>query len=511
MAARAAARAAKEARNKRENAAIRWQFSAGGIDSSGLGSTGRNGNTVTAQISWVEEKSMDLNDVLDEVNAPEECVSFVTMTLLAAEGMEEEEIDKAVVVVRFIVKKYFARLFEELPCYHSHEVDFNPDQKPFVVRLTIFLKGSDHEIREAWGLAVPLSSVLLAFQMRIAIAPGAKGLLEKRRRETVVLDRELRIRASGELKFKKLVAHQLLGYLVQALKNFYPFVGKKADASMNLRAPPDIPLALLTGVTDINEVEQFAHKEALDQIEYHGASEPEVNSLQGGPSATAIHETAGGTTIGQFGGGGVTDSRSAAADDEDEDKEPNCEDEVHGGRGTASWLRRLCERLRSGLQSMEKLDLDIALPALSMLLPPVGPDFVRGLLGRHMIRKLTHLLVGAGGLYDTIRRIWDGAFGAQFKWSRMRDILQEIEQLLQDGEASDDELMVKRIHHCFSQQLVGITSVRIQCENRGLTIELDNLRTDCFVPGGFRQRKGKPGKAGEPAKPGKKRRASAKV
>ena len=69
-------------------------------------------NFVTVSVETKVEKTMDLGDLLDDVEAPEECTTFLSLNLSIAEGWYDheedvDEIDKCVVVVRRILKLFF--------------------------------------------------------------------------------------------------------------------------------------------------------------------------------------------------------------------------------------------------------------------------------------------------------------------------------------------------------------------------------------------------------------------
>ena len=103
---------------------------------------------VTVSVETKEDKAMDVGDLLDEVEAPEECTTFLSFNIRVADGFYEHEediddVDKCVVVLRRLLKLFFEeQIFRELPFYHSFNVIYDPQSDPKNVKFTVFFSGS---------------------------------------------------------------------------------------------------------------------------------------------------------------------------------------------------------------------------------------------------------------------------------------------------------------------------------------------------------------------------------
>ncbi len=462
-------RAAAKANDGLARAAV----SVGALDRAHI-STQDKEDVVTWEAEWKREKGMDLGDVLDKVDAPEECAHFISVGITVGPGWEDDddEVDRSVVVVRRIVKLFLEeQLFKQLPLYHSYSVLYDPDVSPRVVRCSVYFTGTDKEMRTACGIPMPLTSVLERFESKGMFSPAATTLFNRHRMEDIVLDKEFKLRANATIKYKRGVAARLLGHLGAALRDFFPFAkadhGTPAAASTAVRAK--------TAAAEAAEAEvqagEMARRKPPEEVAVGANTERKEE--------TEKREEAEGK-YGEEGGGGAEGAEDHAT--LRRSPLPSEVNEKEGGPGILPRLRRAISRLCEWLPHTEKTDIEFAVPALSVLLAPETPDVLRASLDPATLAALKHLCTGAGGMMDTVKVLWNAVVGEEFAWHHMERRLRAILELMEHGESTKEEELIQRAHVVCREILIGVTDARVQCGERGLICSFGNLRWDGLVP-----------------------------
>jgi hypothetical protein len=506
----------------RENdCTARCAVSVGGLEKAALDMSDPH-DFVTVSVETKEDKAMDVGDLLDDVEAPEDCTTFLSFTLRVAEGFYEheedvDEIDKCVVVVRRILKLFFEeQIFRQLPFYHSYNVMYDPDRDRRHVKCTVFFSGTPEDIRDEWGIPLPLSSVITKLEMKAIFVPAAKTCFNEQRREDLILERDFRMRVSGTCRFKRRLAHRVLGYVQGAMATMFPYVGphrrkqykKKKQASNNEDANNGSKGAVEAAHDDHWEEDVaaavVAAAKAREKEKRHGAAAVATDDDKTTATLAAMKvadeekddaEAFAGGSSDNVDGAEEVDAAAAAAENRKQasaaaqraagDAEAN---EDQGGRGIAPKLRKWLSNLRSWIPNMEKTEVEIALPGLSRLLMPETPDCWRfekfGGWSPRKHAQLHHLVHGAGGLFDTSKLVWDAMFGDEFRFDDFERRLQGIAELLEHNETNKMEELIHVAHRTFRLFLPSLASVRLQSGEQGLLFEFENFMFDGFIPDG---------------------------
>ena len=405
-------------------------------------------NVVFFETEWIKEKSIDVGDILDQVDCPEECGSFISLSFEMDSkydtGKEEDDnaIDKAVQVVRRICKLLLEQqIFAAMPCYHSYSVMYDPDQSPRQVRLSIYLIGSDKEIRQAYGLPVMLSSIFSSFTAQGSMCPSSKTLFNQVSGGDIILANEFQMRSSMNVGFKRKKLTAILGKTVQALKNCYPYVGP-----------------------------YHAEQEALNLSETTNI----VDLLTGAASGGGVEE-------GEETKDGTSKSRGSHSSEAAETAET---EETQGGTGVMPWVRYVLETMANNSNYSTKQEFEIAIPDLSILLLPELPDCFQPLIAPKMRALLAHFVKGPGGMIDTVKKMWNSVVGEDWTWERFNKEYFALLDLLKHNETNKIDELIYQSHHTFRHVLTNVREIRIQCGDRGLKTEFKNFNISGFVPPG---------------------------
>ena len=484
---------------KENECTFRYTASIGGLAKAALDMSDK-GDFLTASIETKQEKTMDLGDLLDDVEAPEECTTFFTMSLRVADGWYEhdedvDEIDKAVVVVRRIMKLFFEKqIFSQLPFYHSYNVLYDPDRDRKHVNISIFFSATPEDIRGEWGLAVPLSSLVSKFEMKAIVMPAANTCFNEHRREDLILENDFRMRLSGQCKFKRIAAHRVLKFMEASMAKFFPYVGpqrRKIYKKKNVTP---------SGKKDSNTEKDEHWEEDVAEAVVAAAKAREKekeNFTSGDEDSTAAMKAAKiAAEVDVEDGAGVAVKKTTLSGVDNKDASLLAQkaaghaemNEDQGGAGIAPKMRRWIANACSSLRSMEKVEIDFAVPSLSRFLLPEIPDCWRfakfgGLTPRRRA-QLKHLVHGAGGLYDTGKLVWNAIFGDAFRWEEFERRIQAISELYEHGETDKNEELIYRAHQTFRWILPSISSLRLQSGEQGVCIGFENFMFYGFIPDG---------------------------
>jgi len=433
---------------KEEDCTTRMNFVVGDIDKPTVDMSDKNDN-VQFECNWIKDKQMDVGDILDEVDCPEDCSTFVSMSFGVAKewdtGLEEHdnEIDKSVQVLRRICKLLLVeQVFAKLPNYHSWSVMYDPDQSPRQVRMSIYLTGNEQEVRNAYGIPLPLNEMFTSFSMRGVMRPSSSVLFHPTKGENIVMNEEFQMRANVSLSFKRRTLSDMLQKMINAMKEFYPYVGQyhPEEVARDIGSTKSIEEILL-GVEEEEKTEEDEENE--DKMKQTAAEKNDASLL------------------------------------------PTVEkNEQHGGTSVMPWIRNILEIIRANIPYDTKQEIELAVPSLSVLLLPDLPDCFNPYLSLQKRIFLANLIHSPGGMMDTVKQIWNSIIGYEWSWDNFNAAMFQVYALLSHSETNKMEELIHASHHTFRNVLTNISSIRIQCGDRGLLTELTRFDIRGFVPPG---------------------------
>lgn len=405
----------------------------------------------------MKDKSIDVGDILDEVDCPDDCSTFASISFEVeskyATGKEEddEEIDRSVQSFRRICKILFEKqIFEVLPNYHSYSVMYEPNQSPKQVRLSIYFKGSGKEIREEYGVPVMLNTIINSFNGHGTITPGSKTLFHTNTGESVIMDNEFQMRSDFNISYKRKSLKNLLEHTIRAMENFYPFVEKyhPEKVGLNMSNKNRDIVDLINGEMKKDGGSDGKDDDETEDGKKRKKSEKMNNETEIFPNI--VNET----------------------------------EEVNGGTGIFLFFRKILHIIENNIAYSTKQEVEIALPSLSTLIYPDIPDFIQSYFSPSLRAKLIHFVKSPGGMIDTVKLIWNSIFGFEWSWENFNKGYFNIMDLLKYGETNKMDELIYNAHHTFRNVITKIREIRIQVEDRGFKTEFKNLYINGFMPTG---------------------------
>lgn len=80
---------------------------------------------------------------------------------------------------------------------------YDPNQVPRQVRMSVYLKGTNDEVRNSYGIPIQFNELFTSFTMSGVMRPGLQTLLNPRKGENVVLNNEFQMRSNCTIGFKR--------------------------------------------------------------------------------------------------------------------------------------------------------------------------------------------------------------------------------------------------------------------------------------------------------------------
>ena len=80
---------------------------------------------------------------------------------------------------------------------------YDPNQVPRQVRMSVYLKGTNDEVRNSYGIPIQFNELFNSFNMSGVIRPSFQTLLNPRKGENIVLNNEFQMRSNCTIGFKR--------------------------------------------------------------------------------------------------------------------------------------------------------------------------------------------------------------------------------------------------------------------------------------------------------------------
>ena len=460
--AKAEALARQKQLSKEEDCNTRVNIAVGAVDKASIDLGSDKEDQVSFEMEWVRDKQMDVGDLLDEVDCPEECGTFISISFGVEKefdnGTEENdnEIDKAVQVLRRICKLLLVeQVFEKMPGYHSYSVMYDPDQpSPRVVRLSLYMEGSEEELRKEYGVPMRLSEIFQTLNVRGMMRPSGKSLFHGQKGENLILNNEFQLRGNINIGFKRKIMSHVMNQIARATEEFYPFASQHHSEEI---------------------ARDIAAKKTIEEI-LLGEEGDEGDEGEEGEEGEETKDGKSKTTSAL-----AKDMQNAKKEKELPLSEHN---EKEGGTGVMLWFRTMLDLVKDCVLFDTKQEFEIAVPSLSHLLLPELPDCFQGHVTPKTRAMLAHLINGAGGIIDTVKLLWNGIIGHDWSWENFNNEMFKLLVLLEHGETNKTEELIHASHYTFRKVLTSIHGFRIQCGDRGLVGEFKHLSLIEFIPSG---------------------------
>ena len=164
------------------------------------------GNRVDVEIDWARMKPLEASEILDEVGAPEESSSFLSINLKLKPGIEPSLLERDIQNVgRVLVKKYMLDVLKELPGYFDYDVAVvDEEDGGHALQATIFFTGDGANIMDAWESVVDVGTVIQHLHVEAKVTPSLKWVLSHpERRKESILNELIKIRSTAVLRLNK--------------------------------------------------------------------------------------------------------------------------------------------------------------------------------------------------------------------------------------------------------------------------------------------------------------------
>ena len=174
-------------------------------------------NLVVAQIDWTHTDSMDLTEVLDDIDAPDKCETFILMEFLVHDFVPADRLNLLEMGIRGVFNVYARPIFESIPNYHSFTISYLEEDNR-IFRLCLFFSGKAIHIRGGLGLHTQVGNLLRHFTYRFDVTPGEKAMFSANRMKLAILNDLFKMRGTGSFTLPRKHVLEYLDHFQEAFK-----------------------------------------------------------------------------------------------------------------------------------------------------------------------------------------------------------------------------------------------------------------------------------------------------